>query len=250
MTNYSQLRPEKVIETLEKLHQRIKERFPNRGLVNVCSELTELAKVTSERSRRIARPNIFLRTIVALVVAGAIGLLIYIFYYYPTYIQVDLDDGTVKADKGLQLITGIEALANIVLLLGAAIFSLWTWEKRYKQRRSLEFLNELNAITHVIDMHQLTKDPSFIIISGPKTSSSPKREMSEFELTRYLDYCSEMLSLTAKLAAFYAQSMHEPAVVRAAADIEQLTTNMSRKIWQKIILVQNNTNAIKHSLSA
>ena len=31
--------------------------------------------------------------------------------------------------------------------------------------------------------------------------SSPKRLLSPFELTRYLDYCSEMLSLAAKVAA-------------------------------------------------
>ncbi len=52
-------------------------------------------------------------------------------------------------------------------------------------------------------------------------------------LERYLDYCSEMLSLTGKLAALFAQSCRDPEVVAGAGDIEQLTTALSRKIRQK-----------------
>ena len=47
-----------------------------------------------------------------------------------------------------------------------------------------------------------------------------------------------MLSLAAKVAAFYAQSSKDPVVVAAANDIGQLTANLSNKIWQKIALVQ------------
>ncbi|MGI9386781.1 MAG: hypothetical protein ACR2OX_05075, partial [Methyloligellaceae bacterium] len=79
---------------------------------------------------------------------------------------------------------------------------------------------------------------SLILRSGPSTESSPVREMSQFELMRYLDYCSEMLSLTSKLAAFYAQQRSDPVVVNAVNDIEILTTNLSRKIWQKIMMLE------------
>ena len=61
--------------------------------------------------------------------------------------------------------------------------------------------------------------------------------MSRFELTRYLDYCSEMLSLTNKLAALYAQHLPDPVIIYAVNDIEQLTTNLSSKIWQKITIL-------------
>ena len=40
--------------------------------------------------------------------------------------------------------------------------------------------------------------------------------MSEFELMRYLDYCSEMLSLTGKLAALYMQNMRDPSSSKAS----------------------------------
>ena len=33
---------------------------------------------------------------------------------------------------------------------------------------------------------------------GPDTPSSPLRRMTPFELTRYLDYCSEMLAIISK----------------------------------------------------
>ena len=87
-------------------------------------------------------------------------------------------------------------------------------------------------------MHQLTKDPSQILHPAHDTPSSPQRTMSPPELTRYLDYSSEMLSLTAKVAAFYAQGSIDTQVVDAVNDLERLTTNLSQKIWQKITIVQ------------
>jgi hypothetical protein len=86
-------------------------------------------------------------------------------------------------------------------------------------------------------MHQLTKDPSIVLQAGPPTDASPTRAMNRFELTRYLDYCSEMLSLTNKLAALYAQHLPDPVIIDAVNDIEQLTTNLSSKIWQKITIL-------------
>jgi hypothetical protein len=56
---------------------------------------------------------------------------------------------------------------------------------------------------------------------------------------RYLDYCSEMLSLTAKLAALYAEKLSDPVVVDTVGDIERLTSDLSSKIWQKITIVQS-----------
>jgi hypothetical protein len=86
-------------------------------------------------------------------------------------------------------------------------------------------------------MHQLTKDPSVVLGGGPATQSSPTRGMNRFELSRYLDYCSEMLSLTSKLAALYAQNLPDPVILEAVNEVERLTTNLSNKIWQKITIL-------------
>lgn len=70
------------------------------------------------------------------------------------------------------------------------------------------------------------------------TKSSPDRPLSPFELIRYLDYCSELLSLTAKCAALYAEKLSDPVVVETVGDIELLTSDLSNKIWQKITIVE------------
>ena len=70
------------------------------------------------------------------------------------------------------------------------------------------------------------------------TPTSPVRSLTPFQMTRYLDYCSEMLSLSAKVAALYAQSFPDPVVTDAVSDLERVTTNLSQKIWQKISMIQ------------
>jgi hypothetical protein len=87
-------------------------------------------------------------------------------------------------------------------------------------------------------MHQLTKDPTTMPEGLHETASSEPHQMTEFELSRYLDYCSEMLALTGKLAALYMQDTRDPVVIETVTEIEDLTTNLSRKIWQKIMIVR------------
>ena len=84
----------------------------------------------------------------------------------------------------------------------AALFFLFSLESRMKRAKILHGIDELRAVSHVIDMHQLTKDPSQTVSAGGKrTKSSPERTLTPFQLARYLDYCSELLSLIGKLAA-------------------------------------------------
>ncbi len=134
---------------------------------------------------------------------------------------------------------GIDAIMHLTVVVGAALFFAVSLDDRIKRQRALRDLHEFRSIAHVIDMHQLTKDPSIVLGHYHPTASSPKRIMNLFELTRYLDYCSEMLSLSGKLAALYAQSMPDPVVIDAVNDIEDLTANLSRKIWQKITILES-----------
>jgi hypothetical protein len=109
----------------------------------------------------------------------------------------------------------------------------------------LQALHELRAIAHIIDMHQLTKDPERMLARSQSTASSPQPNMTAFELSRYLDYCSEMLSLTGKIAALYIQHFDDAVAIAAANEIEALTTGLSNKIWQKL----NILHSIKDPLS-
>ncbi|WP_425410719.1 hypothetical protein [Hyphococcus sp.] len=131
------------------------------------------------------------------------------------------------------LVQVLEPAMNIAVLVGLGVITLGRLEERWKRAIALDYLHELRSIAHVVDMHQLTKDPYRRAL--PATASSPGETLQGPLLERYLDYCSEMLSLTGKLAALFAQSCRDPEVVAGAGDIEQLTTALSRKIWQKIM---------------
>jgi hypothetical protein len=47
-----------------------------------------------------------------------------------------------------------------------------------------------------------------------------------------------MLSITGKVSALYAQAVPDMEVVNAVNDVEALGGNLSRKIWQKIMLIE------------
>ncbi len=223
------LNSQKVIETIQTLSNRILERFPDSGLGRVCGQLLTIAGQAKQRSAGFARPIVSLRILTVLIVVGTVA-------------------GTVaavvflKPPSGNELTLGpfvelLEAAINDVVLIGIAVFFLITLERRVKRRRALAAMHELRVVAHIVDMHQLTKDPDRVIHGGKETASSPKRTMTEFELSRYFDYSSEMLSLTGKIAAIYVQNFDDDAVLAAANEIETLTTGLSRKIWQKITML-------------
>jgi hypothetical protein len=228
-SKYRRLHPGLIIGNLETLVQRIEERFPGACLANVCRELISVAKETSDRSNRIMRPNILLRLLIWLAIFAGLALLVAVAQIIFT--------GTKTNDDLFGTLQGIDSGFNIVVLMGASLFFVSSLEARWKQRSALAALHEFRSIVHVIDMHQLAKDPS--MLAAAHTSSSPDRSLSPFELIRYLDYCSEMLSLTAKLAALYAEKLSDPVVVDTVGDIERLTSDLSGKIWQKITIVQS-----------
>jgi hypothetical protein len=54
-----------------------------------------------------------------------------------------------------------------------------------------------------------------------------------------LDYCSEALALISKIAALYVQDFQDPILLDAVDDVEDLAAGFSRKIWQKITILEN-----------
>ena len=62
--------------------------------------------------------------------------------------------------------------------------------------------------------------------------------MLVYELGRYLDYCSEMLSLISKLGYLYTEDFNDPEAMRAVNELENFCTGLSRKIWQKIMILR------------
>jgi hypothetical protein len=218
----------KVVDTLDNLWARVSERFPHSGLAEVCGRLVETARRTAPRARRIGRPYLLLRLLVVIVVLAGAAVEVAI------ALRFDWSN-VLRAGDALGMAQGLEATVNLALLSGAAAWFLGSLERRWKQRRVQRALHELRSFCHVIDMHQLTKDPTVVL--GPPTRHSPRREMSNFQLSRYLDYCAEMLALTAKLAALYAGESDDPVIISAVNDIETLASDLGRKIWQKIMIL-------------
>ena len=108
-TRYRSLDADKIIATLDKLEQRIGERFPSSGLSRVCAELIAVAKQTSERIASVSRPNWTLRTLLVCLVGGAFAILFYLISQATTF------KGTDEWSEALQ---GLDALFNIAVLLG------------------------------------------------------------------------------------------------------------------------------------
>lgn len=225
---FTSLDADKLIETIEKLESRITERFPGSGLSMVGAELSILARDSTKKAQKIARPAWSLRFILLMVlVLWAVSV-----YYGASLFTYQMPENNLAT-----IIGWIEAAINIIISIGIAIWFLITLEGRYKRRKAMKALNELRSMAHVIDIHQLTKDPSLIGCNLPLTTSSPVRNITEGEMMRYLEYCSELLSLTGKIAALYAQYLPSSAVISSVNEIESLTTDLARMVWQKIMVL-------------
>jgi len=225
---YRKLDLAKTTETIALLQLRIKERFPESGLSKVCGELGDIAKESSKTIQFISRPIYWLRISFGLLILIGLAALIY---------SMSLLKISFEEIKLVDLVQGAEASVNDLIFIGAAIYFLFRTETLIKRKKALNALHELRTIAHVIDMHQLTKDPKSLNLQG--TEHSPKRELSNYELSRYLDYCSEMLSLTSKVSALFANDYNDEVVLNTINEIEELTTSLSGKIWQKIMILKS-----------
>lgn len=224
------LNADRIVYTITKLERRIEERFPGAGLGRVCARLHEIAEATAERLDRLGRPILWIRTATWLLATVIVlGL--------ATMLWTIIGDMELGVDTGLTVLQALETGIQDAVFVAIGVAFLVTAENRIRRRRLLEFIRELRAIAHIVDMHQLTKDPGRLLRPAGDTESSPKRTYSRAELGRYLDYSSEMLSLTSKIAAMYAERFSDPVVLQAVDEVEALTTGLSSKIWQKIMIL-------------
>lgn len=225
------LDPQRIEQTISQLLNRINERFPGSGLSNVCRHLLEISRGAERMTHWLGRPLWAFR------LAGVIIMLVLVAAIIAQFFFLDWKDTKVVWSEFFQ---GMEAVTNEMIFAGAAFFFLATMERRYKRNRGLKALHALRSIAHIIDMHQLTKDPERVLgTTFTQTQSSPKPALTSFQLRRYLDYCSEMLALTGKIAAEYVNQFDDAILVSAVNEVETLTSDLSRKIWQKIMILHS-----------
>jgi len=226
---YRQLREVEINQTLRRPRDRIAERFPDSGLSSLSRELVLISQEASACVAYVRRPNWGLRIAVGVVIAAIVAVI------GLAAMSMRLPG---RVDRLSELVQMLESAINDVVFLGVAIFFLITIEGRLKRRKALHSLHQLRSIVHIVDMHQLTKDPERLMSPREDTPSSPERTMSAQELGRYLDYCSELLALSSKIAALFVQQFNDPVVLSTVNEVETLVTGLSGKIWQKITLLE------------
>lgn len=231
------LRDDRLVETVVQLQLRIHDRFPDSGLSRLCGQLERVARQASKRSEWISKPIRSIR-----VVGYAVAMALVVFFV--VLVSYALQNSEAEKLGFIDLVQAVESGLNDLIFFAIAIYFLINLETRIKRRRALEAVHELRSMAHIIDMHQLTKDPERVLQGWSATKNSPQEKMTALQLNRYLDYCSEMLSLIGKIASLYVQHFDDPAAVAAVSEVEQLSTGLSRKIWQKIMILNQTRGAL------
>jgi len=226
-----QLVAEHVGATVAQLERRIRARFGDRGLTRAARDLADLVDVVQQSAGdsqvRLHRTTILARVVsVTIVVATVVALVI--------TLKEAVTEGL---DNGFDWLPLIESTISDIVFAAIAVLFLWAFPERYERKTLLGLLHRLRSLAHVIDMHQLSKDPEQVSPTYTRTPESVSHGLDAEELHHYLDYCSEMLSLTAKTAALCAEHSSDPVVLSTVSTLETLTTELSNKIWQKISLL-------------
>lgn len=140
-----------------------------------------------------------------------------------------------------EFLEATDAGLHMILVIGAGVIFLVSLENRIKRNKALDALSTLRSIAHIIDMHQITKDPGFEPRVGDENRKVDDGETvkTDSELAIYLDFSSDMLSAVGKLGAYHLQYYRDRAVLEAVNEIESLGNGLSRKLWQKIMVINH-----------
>ena len=224
---YRHLNADLIVQTCRSTQERIAERFVNSGLSKVASEILTVSEQAAGLATWLTKPHWPLRALAGFSIATILIIVISV----ALHVKVQLTFSSIA-----EFLQGLDAAINEVVFIGVAAFFFMTLETRLKRRRVLKAIHELRALAHIIDMHQLTKDPERLATAPTVATPDVQRPQNPAELIRYLDNCSDLLALISKISALYVQNFDDPVTLAAVNEIENLTNGLSRKIWQKIMI--------------
>ena len=229
--SYDRVDAQAVLETAHRLERRIEARFPGRGLRKVVGELAGVVGEVKESTETVRGRRSWLghlsRLTILLVVLVALTVMV-----------LAVRSAAMDApDSGLEWLPVLESGVNDLVFAAIAIWFLYSVPERLQRQRLLTLLHRLRSLAHIVDMHQLTKDPERLRKSFEQTGESVEMHLTSEELEHYLDYCSELLSLVGKTAALCAEESRDAIVLDTVSTIETLTVSLERKIWQKIAVL-------------
>jgi hypothetical protein len=223
-----QLAADHVGATVAHLERRIFARFGERGLTKAARDLHQLVGQVEDEAKqshtRLKRRTLAGRATSITIIGATLIALVF-------SMQSAVTKGLERNENWIFL---VESVTNDLVFVGIAVLFLWAMPEHLERRAMLQTLHRLRSLAHVIDMHQLSKDPEQLSPTFVATAESVRHGLDADQLYHYLDYCSEMLSLTAKTAALCGEHTSDGVVLETISTIETLTTQLSNKIWQKI----------------
>ena len=122
---YRQLDDDRIIETLQRLRDRITERFPASSLSKVSEELLNVARESASHVAYLAKPNWSVRVSVGVAIVVMLAVLA------AAVSQINLGTGVGGWPEFVQ---AVDSAINDVVFIGIAIFFLVTIETRPPSR--------------------------------------------------------------------------------------------------------------------
>ena len=145
-TSTTRLDPLLVHQTVERLAERIRARFPERGLNLVAEQLAQISQDVGSSApglrRRLLATSWFARIIGAVVLAATSVLLV-------VTIRDAIQHGP---DQSFEWVPLIESLINDLVFAGIALFFLMALPERIQRRELLATLHRLRSLAHIVDM--------------------------------------------------------------------------------------------------
>jgi hypothetical protein len=217
--------------TVAQLERRIHARFGERGLTKAVRDLGQLVVLVQTEAGqshlRLRRTTLAARATSITIISATVFALVF-------SLRAAVIQGLGQTTDWVPL---VESVINDLVFAAIAVLFLWAMPERLERRALLRLLHRLRSLAHIIDMHQLSKDPEQVSPTYVPTAQSVRHGLDADQLYHYLNYCSEMLSLTAKTAALCGEHTSDGVVLETISTIETLTTELSNKIWQKISLL-------------
>jgi hypothetical protein len=225
---YRHLNPQKLTGTAQLISERVEAMFPGSGLGEVSREVVSATQHVIGEVNELRKPLWQLRIWITLGILFLCAI--------PIAVGALLDFRETFGSLA-EFMQATDAGFNVlILLLGGAVFLMKT-EARSKRNRAHKALNELRSLAHVIDMHQLSKDPGIRgwMLPGPKREQRrPACIGNDTDLWFYLSFSSDLLAILGKSAAWFAEHLTDRDILQTVNDVENLCNDTSRKVWQKM----------------
>jgi hypothetical protein len=222
-----------VAATASKLVERISSRFGQDHLTDVALQVERVARMSDAKLKKSLRLGRVIRWLTwPWVLAAALGIVAWI---RSLHLTIELKDAG-------DLAQSLDSIFQLLLVLGAGAWFLLSIGSKVQRAALLKALQELNELAQVVDLIQLDKDPDRLHFSKEqRTDKSPTlgKANTAFLLSRYLDYCAELLSILAKVGCLYRDKVSDEVVLSRLGDFDRLTNQLRANISTKMSLISH-----------